>query len=256
MYEIYTQEIKKELSENKEELNSTNESIKVLKQYFDNFQRSRELGYNYTEVLEGKGKVIKDARTPNEKYYNIQINNLNNLLKIKANKEEKKKKLKHILIPDNVFTFILWKFNKLLIDKIIYEAYTFSDLYLGDLFIVPLIQQSNKKSINWPLTKIAKKKLIDNGQIPYCQVDKDLADKEGKEYKGVEYLVRYDEPYTLLFRWSRTTKNFIRLVQSKEYVFKPSRGNLGNSAMELLTKYKNSFTKEEFENKFNIKIPC
>lgn len=145
------------------------------------------------------------------------------LLQAKAdvNRLEKQK------ISYTLFRKIIIKANFKIITKIIESNYLFSPLKsFGSIGII--VNHNERKRVNWGISNKNKKDLIAKGLIPYKKEDALKAKKEGKEYKGIEYLV-YHPTTDYFLHWFKTAPAINYNVFLKSYKFKPARG--GNSSI-------------------------
>lgn len=251
MHDFYSQEVKEELVETTKEIEEIEVILDKLKNYFNTWELSREHNYTMAQLTNGEVKPVEVPLNTSQKYFNVQINNYNKLFTIVQQKKEKKKELKVVDLPCNIFCYILIEFNKRLIRKMIYEQYRFSNLFIGDLLVVPYEHKEGKLAVNWPKSKENKEAILKRGEIPYLLADEKKAKKEGVEYNGVKWLEHF-EPLTLLFGWEKSFKNFVRLAESKNFIFRASRGQKKNAPVKQLALYKNTLTKEDYKTLYNF----
>lgn len=251
MHDYYSQEIKEELNLINESILSIEESLERLKPYFNTWDLAKTFNYKYSELIKGQVAVTNNSTTSKEKEFNIKLGIYNNLYKVLEQKKGRKKELELINIPCNLFCFILLEFNKRLIKKMIFNQYKFSNLYIGDLLVVPYKYKETKLAVNWPVSKKNKADIIARGDVPYMQAEERKAKKEGKDYNGVKWL-EFFPALTLLFGWDKSFKNFSRLAESRNFIFRASRGQKKNAPIKQLKLFKDSLTEEDYITLYNF----
>ena len=84
--------------------------------------------------------------------------------------------------------------------------------------------------------KINKQILIDNGEIPYLKAEAE-ANTTG-DYKGVPWIVNFPIAPNVYFQWFKSWASCKYFPIIRDYRFRPSKGNRGNSPVEKLTTLK------------------
>lgn len=251
MHDYYSQELGEELVEITKEIEELEVILDKYKVFFNSWERAREFNYKLSEILNGEIALIENPISTKEKYFNAQLSVYNKMFKVVQQKKQRKKELTVVNIPCNIFCFILLEFNKKLIKKMIFNQYRFSNLYIGDILVVPYKHKETKLAVDWPTSKANKAELIKKGELPYLQADEKLAIKEGREYKGVKWLSHFPS-LTLLFGWEKSFKNFSRLAESKNFIFRASRGQKKNAPIKQLKLFKDSLTEEDYITLYNF----
>jgi hypothetical protein len=251
MHDFYAQELEVELKAIIKEIEELEVVVNKLKVYFDSWELSKEFNYKLAVLLRGEVESIESPISNKERFFNTQLKTYNRLYTVLHQKIGKRKELETVNIPVNIFCFILLEFNKRLIRKMIYSQYRFSNLYIGDILVVPYNYKEGKLAVDWPKSKKNRADILERGEEPYLLANKKQAIKEGKGYKGVEWL-EYFPSLTLLFGWEKAFKNFARLAESKNFIFRASRGQKKNAPIKQLALYKNTLTKEDYKTLYNF----
>jgi len=117
---------------------------------------------------------------------------------------------------------ILMLFNLRVVYAIIEEGYVFDPGYaFGKLFIAKTFTEIPKVDIGSTMKR--KKRLIENNQIPYNQKDFLQAQEEGKEYKGIEYLVYFNQ-IGYFIKWKKMGKFLVRGFLFN-FIYKPPKAH-------------------------------
>lgn len=175
------------------------------------------------EILEGKGKPMVEFQVFN-KLYNIHLKNYNSYIHSYKAKLEAKEELEKSIIKESIFKYVLKRFNTLIMDEIIYNAYFFSAFPVGYFYINK--QVTKKKTIDWGSSDRAKAEILEKGQIPYIKADAEQAEKEGKEYKGVPW-IKYLPPIRFYIFWVNNEHKEIKSNNVRAFTFDPSRSKGG-----------------------------
>jgi len=202
---------------------------------------------NITELLKVEDlddvifhKSIKEKETEILKLLEayIQIRDKVNSLKF-VNKNIKKD-----LISYKKYSFVLKRFNDLLIDKLV-EGYKFNPgYYLGSIYVKQKPQSSN--AINWKESNEAKAKLIEDGKLPL----KKFKDENGKitgDNGGIEWLVfrKADgEDFRYLVHWEI---NKCKNKNRSNYVFQPTHSSTAaNGRKTFVTRIQDKLESDKF----------
>lgn len=210
--------------------------------------------FKYRDILvDGTALPIKvEIEIQNIKLYNVQATHYNNVIVTLKSKEEYRTRLLGYKIPKKIFLFILRRFNQLLYQELIHNAYVFKDATLGKLLVI--VNKNKKNAINWGESTKNKKVLLDKGEIPFTKEGEDLAKAKGEEYKGKQWL-EYLPTYSLFFNWELENSNFIRLPNMKNFEFRPIRGlpKTGvTSPVNLLSETRKELTDQELLTKYKV----
>lgn len=101
---------------------------------------------------------------------------------------------------------------------------------LGRVFIREKERDYRKKIVNYELSNKEKKRLLAEGKIPFKKEDAIKAAEEGREYKGVEWLIYRYEKFSYWLFWSK--ERFVKNVVL--YSFVPNNMNhTGESVYDL-----------------------
>lgn len=240
MFELYT-------ISNEIKVNNLNKEIKdltgILTKIYTYFEENTLLcpkGYDMVSIKTGKGIEIPFPFTNAEKYYNLQVNQYNVLYKRLVQKKEELVVLSKQKIPKRIFSFILRRFNELLIEELIYRSYKLKDLYLGELRVI--VNKSRKAVINWGVSLPVKRAIEARGGIPYIIEDAERCKQEGIDYKGEPWITFLPE-YRMFYDWKNSVTSKIRLPNITNFCFMPLRGD--NSAVSMLFDVSNRLSQEE-----------
>lgn len=243
MYEINDVKRGIELDSINKELLSLEKSYNTLLIYFK--RKDLPIIVDMEKLLQGKQEEIIEPLNNIDKYFNLQLNNFNRILPIYINKQKKQEELNKAQIPFVEYKYILRRFNELLTDAILYEAYEFYELFLGKLTVIATT--SKRQVIDWGISTRNKNKLIEEGKIPYLKADAEKAKEQGIEYHGVKW-IDYLKGIRLYYDWELKNVQFIRIPNIKDFSFIPYNGN--GSAIVKLTTLRKSLTDEELINKY------
>jgi hypothetical protein len=241
MYELHEVKFNIELDIINKELKLLERNKKKLLSYFKLISLPDNVNFENIEL--GKEKVIDNPTSSYEIFYNAKLKDYNSSCIIYNNKIEVKNLILQHKIKPVIFNYILNRFNELLSEEIIYYKYKFKDLFLGGLLLIS--NKSPRPSINWKISLDNKKKLIEEGKIPYLKNDAEVAKQNNQEYNGIKWLHEFTG-FSLFFQWELENKQFIRLPNIKNFTFEPYRGS--NSPVSKLTEYKNTLTEAQLTN--------
>ena len=141
-------------------------------------------------------------------------------------------------ISYKVYVKILKKFNLKISYEMVFRQYVLKLGYgLGNLFVARKI--AKKEKINWNASNKRKAILIENNKIPFYKADKELAEKEGLEYNGVEWLRYHNKENVWIHH---------QMVNVTSYKFQLIKSNLTASLKYYLTELRGSeaFNAKEF----------
>lgn len=129
--------------------------------------------------------------------------------------------IKKSIIPLDVFTFVIYRFNEKLINKVVDTNYIIDFGRLGRLMVVKV--ETDRRRVNWGQSNKNKAAIIKNGKTPYYKKDAEAAEKAGIEYDGVEWLVLMPS-LDFIFYWAvpKSSKKYIPIIT--DYTFKPLMG--------------------------------
>jgi hypothetical protein len=174
-----------------------------------------------------------------EKYFNLKLNNFMQINKEYRYKLRRKEELMKSKLPKNVVSFIITRFNELLVEEILYNKYEFYHNTVGRLKLH--LHKNKIPVVNWGISLRNKKKLEEKGRIPFIKADETLALKEGKEYKG-EHWLSYCSLYSFYLNWSKGAEHFIKIPNIGNYSFVPYRGV--NSPVSKINDYRKTYSEE------------
>lgn len=167
---------------------------------------------------------------------------------IKTNKvikyqEKKIELLNSKITPYKIFTKVIKKFNKRIIEECINNQYVFELGYnIGFFRIVYNI--SNKLTPNWGASTRKKKEILERGGKLYNGKEAEEYRERGEEYDGEMYLV-FKDRFSLWFEWNIPPISIKYNNILMDYKFKPARGNYGS--MSLLGELKKKFEVDKNE---------
>lgn len=141
--------------------------------------------------------------------------------------EEKLEKIASSYIPENTFKEILYRFNNKISDEIVYKGYV---LRLGSGLGFIRIKKVNaihnrdgslrvKKRINWGESNKRKNELLQNGEVPYKVLERDVEGKIVSTNNGVNWFIYHSNDFDYLWNWN---KNKCVVMNSAYYKFKPT----------------------------------
>lgn len=245
IYEIHNARLDTLIIEVENELELLKPTRKIYKDYFNTNKSKYDKRIDYNVLHLGEHELIELPLDNSDKYYNIQIKNYNEHNKLYVTKLEEIKILQKQRIQENVFAFILRRFNALLIEAIVKKGYEFYSLYLGTLKVK--VVERIKPEVNWGESVKAKEKLLAQNLIPYIKLDAKKAKEDNIEYKGVQWLV-YLPNITTYFEWLFTPAQYIRIPNIRNFSFDPVRGI--DSPVMLLRRFEETLNQEELFIKY------
>ena len=244
MYEFFSIKHVEEIDEISKEINLLNtEKENIKNQLFKNVKGFPLV--NKEDINNGTLEIVKIPVSNIEKYYNIEAVKINRLTVQIKNRERFIKEKKDIFPSFKLYRFIIKRFNELLIDKLIDDAYHFKDLFIGRLSVLSF--ENKRKAIDWKKSRDTKNKLLSENKIPYLKKDAEQALKEGIEYKG-EYWLEYLDNIGLIFSWNLTTAQVVRIPNISNYNFIPYDSR--NGAIRKLNDLRKQFSEKELLEKY------
>lgn len=242
MYQLHNSELEIKITD-------INNQIQSLKEYLSKYKKT--INYYNTTILEsdlfsGTYEIL-NPKNNIEKYISINLIAYNKTLKNLNEKTQIKKELEEYKIKETIFCYILRRFNTLLYKEILYNNYIFKNLFLGGFSVI--CAKNTKNVIDWKKSNENKNKILEQGLTPFLKKDKELAEQQNLEYKGVNW-IEYITDYRLFYNWELENAQFIRIPNIKNFTFIPLRGK--KSAVQELTILTNSLTEEERINKYKI----
>lgn len=133
----------------------------------------------------------------------------------------------------NIFYYIIARINKYY-ENLLLEGKT---VRLGyDIGFIKITPKNVNGKINWAASFDYRKKLIEDGRIPYKEEDCLAAKSSNTPYNGVKWFVYYDNEVQHYINWYHYSK---KLPNGNAYTFIPARYNLDtlkNSEMKKTIK--------------------
>ncbi len=240
MYELYTISNEIKITNINKEIEDLKGVLEKIYKYFEENIILRPRGCDMVSIKNAKGLEILYPLTSVERYYNAQLIQYKVIYIRLTQKKEELKNLNKQKVPKRIFSFILRRFNELLIEELIFRSYRLKDLYLGELRVI--VNKGRKASINWGLSLPIKREIEARGGIPYKVEDAEKCKKEGIEYKGEKWITFLPE-YRMFYSWKNNIASKIRLPNITNFCFIPLRGD--NSAVSMLFDVSNRLSQEE-----------
>lgn len=205
---------------------------------------------NYNDVLNGKVSSLPDEilqiDTTEIKYANMVLKNYYELRQPIETASKELKEVKKEKISYTIYKEIISLHNRKVTEYLLETGKTFENKYFGTLKVY--YRENVPSIVNWGKSNENKKKLLEQGLIPYKKEDEDKALAEGKEYKGVKWLVMGFEKGLLVLKWSvpPVIKEHLN-KDMHDFKFIPARGNYG--IMKLISDtYLNNFNPTKYEH--------
>lgn len=191
-------------------------------------------------------KVFDNVKLPllaSEQFFNLKLQNF-----IKINKEyryklERRELLLKSKLPKNIVSYIIERFNELLMEEIIYNKYQFYHNTIGR--VVLHLHKNKQVPINWGESLKKKKELQEQNKIPFLKKEEEECIKKGIEYKGEKWLTHLS-PYSFYINWIKGSEHYLKLPNIQNYSFIPYRGT--NSPVSKLSEYRKKYSEEEIIN--------
>jgi hypothetical protein len=159
MYDFYSLTFKNNINEVKEEIIILeNTKALIIKSLYTN-NIPEYIILDKDKIEKGELELISSPFTNKEKFYNIQVDNLKDYIIRINNRKRYIKEQESKLIPFKIYAYIIKRFNMLLTEAIINEAYEFFDLFLGKLYIITT--DKRRPSIDWKKSNENKNKLLE-----------------------------------------------------------------------------------------------
>ena len=245
MYDFYSLTFKNNINEVKEEIIILeNTKALIIKSLYTN-NIPEYIILDKDKIEKGELELISSPFTNKEKFYNIQVDNLKDYIIRINNRKRYIKEQESKLIPFKIYAYIIKRFNMLLTEAIINEAYEFFDLFLGKLYIITT--DKRRPSIDWKKSNENKNKLLEEGKIQYLKADAEKAKEEGKEYKGIQWLENI-KTLGMFFKWELKNVQYVRIPNLANYNFIPYDSRRG--PVEQLNSLRKKYTEEELIKKF------
>jgi hypothetical protein len=248
MYDLYRVDKDLQLTNLNKEIKDLRESYDRLLAYFKNNTLKFYFNFNIEDVLAGTQQLVEIPLSSTDKYFNIQLNHFNIIRAQYNSKQDEKIRILNDTVNSKIFFFIIQRFNELLVQAMIKEAYSFYHLFIGKFTII--INKSPRKIINWGKSLKRKQALLNNNEVPYCKKDADSAKEDGEDYKGVEWL-SYLSSYNFYFSWIVCGAQYLRIPNIRMFSFIPYRGDKSPTA--YLTTHRNTYTEDQLINLYNTR---
>lgn len=240
MYDLYNITINHKIQEKKTFMKEQVERVDKYLFKMNEVAHILSMYINYSDALNGKISSLPDeilAKDTTEiKYANMVLKNYYELRKPIAIAAEEVRELKKEKISYTVYQTVISLHNKKLAEYLVNTGKTFENKYLGRLKI--LYKENTASIVNWNESNKKKAELLAKGLIPYKREDEEKALAEGREYKGVKWLVMGYDSGLLVVKWiiSPMIKEYLN-KQVHDFKYLPSRGNYG-----IINLIKNSYT--------------
>lgn len=242
-YKLYnsSNEIKKE--ELKKDIEKFENTLKTFKGFLNNasvyFEKvskeKKEVLYEapfktlkeYTDII--PSFVVVEGKKYTKKSFDLYYNGYQRAYKTLQLKKEEYNNIKDSEINKNIYNFIIREFNLSISELIVKEQYVLKMGYrLGNLECVR--KTPKRKPINWDASNKNKQRLLDEGKIPYYKEDEKKAKEKGLKYKGIKWLIRYNEDNVYVNHYNKY----------KYFKFELIKSNITLSLKKILSEYKKS----------------
>lgn len=247
IYDLYVMNESKTMSELLVEIETLRAITTKITKWFEDTEYKRPLGVDEDKLLSGFHPLL-EGTDKETKYFNIQLKTYNTNINPLREYISYRELHKGDLINQRIFTFILKRFNKLLMEALVTKGYEFYSKGLGTIKVD--FKKNKKNIVNWGISLRNKNAIIERGEIPYLKEDAMKAEREGVEYKGVQWLV-YLNDYSLFYDWRYTPSDKFRQPNVLDYWVYPLRGI--NSPVTYLQNHFKGFTYAQLLEKFNVK---
>lgn len=229
MYQFYNDEIDIRIDKVKAELDYQKGNRDILEKELFRNKRIIEnyLSISYDDVLAlvnyKDSKTIKypiiavffEGKRINFTAIKLYIDNYTIVNRAVKQLKERLTNLKDNKVSEDIFRFIFKKGNSLIIDKIVYENYTFTPLAtFGSIGITA--NSSNKKRVNWGESDKKKEEILARGGTPFSKDNPD-GEKWMIYHEGLDFFINWNRSYS-----ARTYNPILN-----DYAYKPARGNFG-----------------------------
>lgn len=132
-----------------------------------------------------------------------------------------KKKFEDAIIEYDLYRYILKRFNLAIVDEII-KGYEFNAGYgIATIRIQKKERDLTRDVVNWNVTLRAKRKLIEEGKLPYKALERDKNKVITKDNGGIPYFVYMTDHYSYWWYWNKRVSS---LPNQLVYNFTPVRG--------------------------------
>lgn len=231
---IKIEEAEEDLIVLKDSLSTLKSLLKNQKPYIDS-----EIGVNYTQLvkdtpsfLNGKlrDNIVHQGKVYKKEAFRFYYKKYKDCKKRYDNQKQLVTSLKNRKVTLKIYRVIIKKFNLKIAKEIIDRQYVFNMGYrLGMIKAIRTI--SNKPKVDWHNSNKKKARLIEKGLIPYYKKEAEDAEKEGKEYKGVEWLIKHDKENVWI--------SYFNLFK-RPYIFQLVKSNASDSIKSYLSTFKQS----------------
>lgn len=237
-FALYVAEIKVKIKEAEQDSIFFKTSLKISKTFIENYKEyiQKETTVDYNDLL--KNPSLSITGSLRERFFTVNkelltkdaflfyLKNYSKNLKKYNNHKDYIKSLNSQLVSYKAYSLVIKKFNLKISKEIIERQYIFKLGYkLGNLLILRNI--SSKPSINWFASNKIKKQLLDSNKIPFKKEDQLQAEKEGRVYEGVEWLIKHDKE-----------QPFLNYVRDSFFHFEMIKSKAQNSIFFFLNEFK------------------
>lgn len=205
------------------------EKLKIYKHYIENFTN---IIYREIENLE---RIIPEKSLVylvNIAGIDVHIlrRNINIVVEINKSLNKLEKRLQEVnenIVGYQVYKEIIYKFNGKLSEQIISKGYRFELGYsLGYITIKKVNCMYNKngslrtkKRVDWGESNKLKKRIIEDGNLPYKVLNRDENGKIVEDNGGLKYILYHEKEWDYLWHWYKAD---CKVLNSPYFRFRPT----------------------------------
>lgn len=244
IYDLYILYNQKEIEEIEKEITSIKRQITTIKNVLIKHQDILGDKVNMSNLLLGKVSGIPaiHCRTQKDKWLDIQIKLYYKLFCNIPERERTIKTIQDNIVPFKVFKYIVHRYNDLLLTEVIERRYKFFHPNFGTLFA--RLNIGKKKTVNWGASHANKKRLLEEGKIPYYKKEEEEAKRQGIEYKGEPWIEYIGNTTHIYLYWNTTFNNICNTIKGiRDYNFFASKGERG--VLNKLASFRKTLSDEQ-----------